>query len=138
MAKVTISQAVGLTGVSESTIRRDIKSGKVSSEKDAKGHRRIDTAELQRVYHLTEPHDSQKTAHDSQKVITVLENQVADLQAQLKLSNQRETALIDEKSKLLELLTAEKAEKRALMPPPEEKQGHRKSPNWLRRLIGVS
>ena len=34
MAKVTISEAVGLTGVSESTIRRDIKSGKVSSEKD--------------------------------------------------------------------------------------------------------
>ena len=27
MAKVTISEAVGLTGVSESTIRRDIKSG---------------------------------------------------------------------------------------------------------------
>ena len=33
MAKITISEAVGLTGVSESTIRRDIKSGKVSSEK---------------------------------------------------------------------------------------------------------
>ena len=28
MAKVTISEAVGLTGISESTIRRDIKSGK--------------------------------------------------------------------------------------------------------------
>ena len=36
MAKVTISEAVGLTGVSEPTIRRDIKSGKVSSEKDGR------------------------------------------------------------------------------------------------------
>lgn len=31
MAKVSISEAVGLTGVSESTLRRDIKSGKVSA-----------------------------------------------------------------------------------------------------------
>lgn len=135
MAKVTISKAVGMTGVSESTIRRDIKSGKLSSEKDEKGHRRIDIAELQRVYNLTQPPDTQKTAHDSQKVIEVLENQVADLQAQLQLSNQRETALIDEKSKLLDLLSDEKEEKRALMPPLEEKNP--KSSNWLLRLVGV-
>lgn len=135
MAKVTISEAVGMTGVSESTIRRDIKSGKVSSEKDEKGHRRIDIAELQRVYNLTPPPDSQMTAPDSQKVIAVLENQVADLKAQLELSNQRETALIDEKSKLLNLLSAEKDEKRALMPPPEERD--KKPPNWLLRLVGA-
>ena len=97
MAKVTISEAVGLTGVSESTIRRDIKSGKVSSEKDEKGHRRIDTAELHRVYRITPPPESQEADPDSQKVIAVLENQVADLQKQLELSNDRETALIDEK-----------------------------------------
>ena len=138
MAQVTISEAVGLTGVSESTIRRDIKAGKVSSEKDAKGHRRIDTAELDRVYGITPPPERQLAEHDSQKVIAVLENQITDLQKQLELSNDRETALIDEKSKLLDLLSMEKEEKRARMPPPEEKQGHRKSPHWLRRLIGVS
>ena len=60
---------------------------------------------------------------------------MADLKAQLELSNQRETALIDEKSKLLDLLSAEKEEKRALMPPVEEK--NRKSPNWLLRLVGA-
>lgn len=135
MAKITISEAVGLTGVSESTIRRDIKSGKVSSEKNDKGHRRIDTAELQRVYHLTLPRDSQTPPHDSQKIIAVLENQVADLQKQLQLSNERETTLIDERSKLLDLLSAEKAEKRALMPPADEKT--EKSPNWLLRLVGA-
>ena len=135
MAKITISEAVGMTGVSESTIRRDIKSGKVSSEKDEKGHRRIDIAELQRVYDVTQPPDSQTTAPDSQKVITVLENQVADLKKQLELSNDRETALIDEKAKLLDLLSAEKAEKKALMPPADEKT--QKSQNWLLRLVGA-
>ena len=133
MAKVTISEAVGLTGVSESTIRRDIKSGKVSSEKDEKGHRRIDTAELDRVYSITPPPESQVADHDSQRVVAVLENQVADLQKQLELSNDRETALIDEKSKLLDLLSMEKEEKRALMPPADEKPKQ----NWLLRLVGA-
>ena len=72
--------------------------------------------------------------HDSQKIIAVLENQVADLQKQLELSNHRETALIDEKSKLLDLLSAEKEEKLALMPPAAEKE---KSRNWLLRLVGA-
>lgn len=138
MAKIPISEAVAMTGVSESTLRRDIRSGKVSSEKDAKGHRRIDTAELDRVYGITLPPDSQVAEHDSQKIVTVLENQVADLQKQLVLSNDRETALIDEKSKLLDLLAAEKEEKRALMPPPDAPENEKpKSRNWLLRLVGA-
>ena len=48
--------------------------------------------------------------------------------------NERETALIDEKSKLLDLLSAEKEEKRALMPPVDDKP---KSRNWLLRLVGA-
>lgn len=143
MANVTISEAVGLTGVSESTIRRDIKSGKVSSEKDEKGHRCIDTAELHRVYGITPPLESQVADHEGQKVITILENQIADLQKQLELSNERETTLIDEKMKLLDLLSAEKAEKReiqaekrALMPPVDEQKP--KNRNWLlRNLLGA-
>ena len=136
MAKITISESVGITGVSESTIRRDIKSGKVSSEKDEKGHRQIDTAELHRVYGITPPQESQMAEHDSQRVVTVLENQIADLQKQLEKAEMRETALIDEKSKLLDLLSAEKEEKRALMPPPDEKR--QKSSNWLlRNLFGA-
>lgn len=135
MAQVTISEAVGLTGVSESTIRRDIKSGKVSSEKDAKGHRRIDIAELQRVYDVRRPADRQTTDVDAQERIALLQDHVTDLQQQLERSNERETALIDEKSKLLDLLTAEKAEKRALMPPVDEQNG--KSTHWLLRLVGA-
>ena len=135
MAKVTISEAVGLTGVSESTIRRDIKSNKVSSEKDAKGHRRIDIAELQRVYDVRLSPDGQTTDVASQEKIALLQNHVADLQKQLEESNERQTALQSEKSKLLDLITAEKAEKRALMPPVDEQR--QKSPNWLLRLLGA-
>ena len=62
-------------------------------------------------------------------------NQITDLKAQLTQASDRETALIDEKSKLLDLLSAEKEEKRALMPPPEEKK--QESKGWLLRLIGA-
>ena len=48
--KLTIKEAVEVIPVSESTLRRDLKSGKVSSEKDLQGRRRIDTSELVRVY----------------------------------------------------------------------------------------
>ena len=135
MAKITISESVGMTGVSESTIRRDIKSGKVSSEKDDKGQRRIDIAELQRVYDLTPPPDTQKAEPHSQKILMLMENQITDLKTQLAQASDRETSLIDEKSKLLDLLSAEKEEKRALMPPPEEKK--QESKGWLLRVVGA-
>ena len=104
MAKITISEAVGMAGVSESTIRRDIKSGKISSEKDEKGQRRIDIAELQRVYDLTPPPDTQKAEPHSQKILMLMENQITDLKAQLTQASDRETSLIDEKSKLLDFI----------------------------------
>ena len=48
--KLTIKEAVEIIPVSESSLRRDLKSGKVSSEKDLQGRRRIDVSELTRVY----------------------------------------------------------------------------------------
>lgn len=62
------------------------------------------------------------------------DNQIADLKAQLEKAEMRETTLIDEKAKLLELLAAEKEEKRALMPPVDETP---KSRHWLLRLVGA-
>ena len=62
MARLTIKESVEISPVSESTLRRDIKSGKVSSEKDERGRRRIDTAELARVYgHLRQSTQTQMT-----------------------------------------------------------------------------
>ena len=138
--KLTIKEAVEVIPVSESSLRRDIKSGKVSSEKDLQGRRRIDTSELVRVYGELKPineepaqseesvRDSQVNTDDTPKIVALLEGQVQDLKAQL------DTAT-EEKAELLKLLTAEKEEKRALMPPPDEKP--QKSPNWLLRLVGA-
>ena len=64
---------------------------------------------------------------DTPKIIALLEGQVQDLKEQL------DTATA-EKAQLLDLLAAEKEEKRALMPPVEEKE---KSRNWLLRLVGT-
>ena len=50
MSKLTMSQAVAVIPVSESTLRRDLKSGKVSFDTDAKGRKQIDVSELTRVY----------------------------------------------------------------------------------------
>ena len=60
---------------------------------------------------------------------------VRDLKTQLEKAEQRENTLISERSKLLDLLSAEKEEKRALIPPADEKP--QKSPNWLLRLVGA-
>ena len=50
MSKLTITEAVKVIPVSESTLRRDLKSGKVSFETDAKNRKQIDVSELTRVY----------------------------------------------------------------------------------------
>ena len=50
MSKISITEAVKIIPVSESTLRRDLKSGKVSFEVDPKGRKQIDVSELQRVY----------------------------------------------------------------------------------------
>ena len=153
MSKITIIEAVKLIPVSESTLRRDLASGKVSSEKDARGRRVIDPAELRRVYgELAMPDESQpvsesrqplsKTGHDTSEILALKDNQITDLQKQLEKAEMRETALIDEKAKLLDLLSdtqnllsAEKEEKKALMLPPADEKP--KSRNWLLRLVGA-
>ena len=138
--KLTIKEAVEIIPVSESSLRRDLKSGKVSSEKDLQGRRRIDVSELTRAYGQLKSlngapeqsdkyvRDSQVNAPDTPKIIALLEGQVQDLKDQLDTATQ-------EKAQLLDLLSAEKEEKRALMPPPEEKNP--KTPNWLLRLVGA-
>ena len=88
-----MSQAVAVIPVSESTLRRDLKSGKVSFDTDAKDRKRIDVSELTRVYgHLNtaraEPvndtaENPSMNGNDNDKVIALLEGQVQDLKAQM-------------------------------------------------------
>lgn len=145
MQKVSLQQAVQMTGKSESTLRRDVKKGKTAADRDERGHMIFDVSELQRVYgelkttgddaqSVEQSNGNAMTEHDSAEILAIKDNQIVDLKAQLEKAEMRETALIDEKSKLLDLLAAEKEEKRALMPPPEEKE---KSRNWLLRLVGA-
>ena len=105
MQNVSLQTAVKMTGKSESTIRRDVKKGKVSAGRDARGHLQFDVAELQRAYGelKTTGEDAQSTeqgngkamtGHDSAEIIALLESQVADLQKQLTRGNERENKLI--------------------------------------------
>ena len=151
MARLTIKEAVEISPVSESTLRRDIKSGKVSSEKDERGRRRIDTAELARVYgqlrQSTDSNDTQMTAvdtpnngsgnindspdtpDDDPKIIALLENQITDLKSQLEHANA-------EKKELLELANRLQKQNEVLMLPNSE-QAERKDKGWLLRLVGA-
>ena len=146
MTKLTITEAVKVIPVSESKLRRDMKAGVVSFEVDEKGKKRFDLSELARVYgqiDLVENNGQVKesnpplseTGHDNPKVVSLLEDQIADLRNQLEKADAQLEIATTEKSKLLDLLSAEKDEKRALMPPADEKR--QKSPNWLLRLVGA-
>ena len=117
---------------SESTLRRDVKKGKVSAERDERGHFIFDVAELQRVYgelkstgedaeSTEQGNDNAMTGQDRVEILEIKDNQIADLRAQLEKAEMRETALIDEKSKLLDLLSAEKEEKRLMLPAPQKR-----------------
>ena len=128
MKKLSTAEAVKVIPVSESTLRRDLKSGKLSFTTDKNNRKQIDVSELERVYGQLTISENQKNGTDSEKVVILLEGQVQDLKAQLEIAT-------TEKTKLLDLLSAEKAEKRALMPPADEKP--QKSPNWLLRLVGA-
>ena len=55
----------------------------------------------------------------TEELVQSYENRIRDLQAQLTQATDRETALIFEKSKLLDLLSAEKEEKRLMLLPPK-------------------
>lgn len=144
--KIPLSDAEKWVHPGRSKIYEDARKGVLTTQKDpARGNQKVvDTAELERVYgrirnpQQTETDDSGHPI-ETQKLIQSYENRIHDLEKQLTRAETREDALTAEKAHLLELLSAEKAEKRALMPPPEEEPSEQsgKSPNWLRRLIGV-
>ena len=60
------------------------------------------------------------TGHDSAEILAIKDNQIADLRSQLEKAETHLQIATTEKSKLLDLLSAEKEEKRALMPPVDE------------------
>ena len=132
MSKLTLTEAVKLIPVSESTLRRDTKSGKVSFQTDEKGRKHFDASELTRVYgHLkdAEPvndtHQKPPMTDNDSKVIALLEGQVQDLKAQL-------TETTTEKQQLLELANRLQKQNEVLMLPAENET--ESSPGWFSRL----
>ena len=137
MSKISLPEAVKIIPVSESTLRRDMQKGKVSSEKDHRGRNLFDTAELARVYGdlklngnptlSDEPvNTSQMTDDDTPtKIIELLNGQVQDLKAQLETAH-------TENTQLLELATRLQKQNELLMiPPPKQKRSRFQ---FLRRL----
>ena len=58
---------------------------------------------------------------NDREVIALLENQIQDLKAQLTQASERENTLVGEKSKLLDMLSAEQEKTRVLMLPAPKK-----------------
>ena len=137
MPKLSVSEAVETFDVSQPTLYRDMKKGKVSAEKNAKGKRVIDAAELSRVYAKRngqngsgeassngEVHEngngnsqfSPERENDKDKMIALLEAQLAQAQA--------------EKSKLLDMLATEQ-EKTKLLMLPQQLETVKKKGSWL-------
>ena len=152
MSKLTIVEAVKVIPVSESKLRRDLKAGVLSFTTAKNGKKVIDTAELERAYGLLTANENVKNGsggHDRTEIIAIKDNQIADLRNQLEKAEAQLQIATTEKTKLLDLLSAEKEEKRemkeemlALMPPPEERQQKTdptqiKPRGWLQRLIGA-
>ena len=139
MSKLSITEAVKILPVSESTLRRDLKSGKVSYEKDQKGRKQIDVSELERVYEqLRTQNGSQPptddsadpsepvngnhqnlslTENDSPKIIELLEGQVQDLKERLTKADTEKAQLLDLADRL------QKQNELLMLPSPKKKNG---------------
>lgn len=91
--KLSIAAAVKIIPVSESTLRRDLKSGKVSSMTDKQDRTVVDVAELERVYGALESNESQKNGTDTDKIVVLLEERISELKSQLEKSGTRKPAL---------------------------------------------
>ena len=117
MHKLTILEAVKVITVSESTLRRDISTGKVSAEKDSKGRKVIDVSELVRVYGEVKgfetANDTEKKG-DNSEVVVLLTEQVQDLKTQLAKSDAEKAEILklanslQKQNEVLILTTAEK------------------------------
>ena len=134
MSKPSVTEALKLISVSKTTLYADMKNGIVSYTLDTKGRKRIDIAELQRVYgpfdiptsdnadheqngkqDLTHQEIPQPTENNDSEVIKLLESHIEHLQTEVSTARERET-------KLLEMLALEQQKTQHLMLPPPKKR----------------
>lgn len=114
MAKVSISQAAKLAGVSRTTLYEHyINKGRISVEKDHQDRPQIDTTEILRVFGQLKPEvsaDVQPTVCFEQQLAeaneAVLHEKIKGLQALLDAKCEELTRAVDDKNKLLSQLSA--------------------------------
>lgn len=116
MAKLSIAEAVKIIPVSESTLRRNLKTGKVSSTTDKHGNKQVDVSELERVYGKLTTTDNQLDRTDNHKIVALLEEQIADLKSQLVKAEAREQDLMD-------MLKTEQEKIKLMLPIPKQRTG---------------
>lgn len=132
MSKLSVTEAIKIVSVSKTTLYSDMEKGVVSYDLDVKGRKRVDIAELQRVYgplnttetenahphngtpDLTHPETSKPTENNDSEVVKLLKSQIEHLQTEVSTARDRET-------KLLEMLALEQQKTQRLMLPPPKK-----------------
>ena len=140
--QIPLSQAHRyLHGISRSKTYADETAGVLTATKDpSRGNKKfVDLSELERVYgKVKNPDKTEQNSNETEQngngqpkiLLKFYEERLQDLQAQLGKAESRETALIDEKKELREMLKAEQARTLALTPPAQNGK------NWWQRLTG--
>lgn len=111
MALVNVTEAARLAGVSRPTLYRRMESGKLSFTLDANNERRVDTAELLRVFGKLRDADTPTDGTEKPTDVTVDADMVELLKAQLVHEQERSR-------RLMELLADAQAQVRVLALPP--------------------
>ena len=167
MAKILVSEALKLVPVKKTALYSDIKKGVLSAEKDSRGRKVVDTAELERVYGTlknpntngkqngtprTEPNGTgnanggartEADTHGNANEVSVLKAQIEFLTTSLEKSETRAEELKEDKKEIGERLAeahkmlSTEQEKTRLLMLPNSEQAERKEKGWLLRLVGA-
>jgi hypothetical protein len=98
MAKVNVSQAAQMAGVSRSTIHKQLNAGKLSAER-LDGKTLIDVSELERVFGTLVPpgtlRPNRRNTHpDTPQITAILQSQIELLQRELDVTRQERDRLL--------------------------------------------
>lgn len=119
VAAIGVSEAARLVGRDVSTLHRMMKSGRLAYTVDKQGHRRIDSAELERAFDLDGAHGNAAMPHsaashgDSAEVVALLREAVQCRDAMLEDLRRRLDASEAERRQLSERLTGLLAHRQA-------------------------
>ena len=109
-------------GVSElERVYGQLKNNETTAEASGEQAERVNDNHQNLPMNGNETHHPQSVNGNDREVIALLENQIQDLKAQLTQASDRENTLVGEKSKLLDMLSAEQEKTRVLMLPAPKK-----------------